>query len=215
MPVDKLMDEITKIRVLIADDHPVIRDGVTLMLNQLSDIEVVAQAGTGSEAVEFFRLCHPDVTLMDLRMPKMDGVSAIKAICHEFHDARIVAFSAYDSDEDIYRAVRAGAKAFLVKDTAHEQLIECIRTVNNGAPYLPAAIAIKLAQRVSGSELTIRELDVLRLVKDGKTNKEIAQALFITEGTVKAHVNTILHKLGATGRTEAVTLALRRGILRA
>jgi two-component system NarL family response regulator len=209
------MNDIRRIQVLIADDHPIVREGVAAILNRCSDIAVVAQAGTGREAVEVFRLHHPDITLMDLRMPEMDGVSAIETIRREFHDARIVAFTTYDGDEDIYRAVRAGAKAYLVKDAPREQLLECIRTVDSGAIYLPSAIAVKLAGRVSNSELTTRELEVLRLMAVGKSNKEIGGTLFVTEGTVKAHVNKILSKLAVSGRTEAVASAFKRGIVRA
>jgi two-component system NarL family response regulator len=151
---------------------------------------------------------------MDLRMPELDGVDAITAIRDRNPNARIFVLTTYDGDEDIYRGLRAGAKAYLLKDAAGEELLECIRNVNRGKMCVPPTIAAKLAGRLSGSELTARELEVLRLMADARSNREIANALTITEGTVKAHVNNILNKMNVSGRTEAVTLAIKRGIVR-
>jgi two-component system NarL family response regulator len=175
---------------------------------------VIAEANDGREAVELFRHHGPDVTLLDLRMPQMDGVNAIVAIRQEFPEARIIVLTTYDGDEDIYRALQAGAKAYLLKDTEREPLLECIRSVHEGKTCLSSRVAEKLADRLHRSELTDRELEVLNLMAAGKSNKEVASALCVAEATVKAHVNNILHKFGVNGRTEAVTSAIRRGIVR-
>lgn len=207
-------DDPTPIRILIADDHPVVREGLAAMIEREPDMTVVAQAKTGREAVELFRRHRPDVTLMDLRMPEMEGVDAIVAIRAEFLLARIVVLTTYDGDEDIYRGLRAGAKAYLLKDAPAEDLLDTIRAVHRGKTRVPPEVAAKLAGRVSGSELTARELAVLKLIVDGKSNEEIGRALSITEGTVKFHVNHILGKLNVSDRTQAATAALKRGIVR-
>lgn len=207
------MDDIRKIRLLIADDHPVVREAIAGMLGGYPDIIVVGQAGTGSQAVELFRVHRPDVVLMDLRVPQRDSARAIAMIRREFGDARIIVFTTYDGDEDIYRALRAGAKAYLVNDISPKQLLECIRAVGGGATYLPPVLAAKLVGRIGTAELTTRELGILRLMAVGKSNKEIAGMLFIADGPVKVHVTNILHKLGVGGRIEAVILALKRGII--
>jgi len=202
------------IRVLVADDHPVVREGLAAMIGRQADLSVVATASDGREAVDLFLRERPDVALIDLRMPGMEGLEAIVAIRERDASAKIIVVTTYDGDEDIYRSLQAGAKAYLLKDAGRDELLSAIRAVHAGKKYVPASVATKLAERVVGSELTARELDVIRLMVVGKANKEIAAALGVTEGTVKAHVNSILDKLGAAGRTEAVTLALRRGIVR-
>ena len=211
---EKTMSRLEPIRILIADDHPVVREGLTALINRRPDMTVVAAAGTGRETVELYARFRPNIALVDLRMPDMDGVDAIVAIAEHFPDARIVVLTTFDGDEDIYRGLRAGAKAYLLKDAPREELIDCIRAVHAGKTHIPPAIAAKLAERVRSSALTARELDVLRLMVAGKSNKEIAAALFVTEGTIKVHVNNILGKLDANGRTEAVITAIRRGIVR-
>jgi DNA-binding NarL/FixJ family response regulator len=202
------------IRVLIADDHPVVREGLAAMINRRPDMTVVAEARNGREAVGLFRQHRPDVALIDLRMPEMDGVSAILAIREQFPPAQTIILTTYDGDEDIYRGLQAGAKAYLLKDASREELFECIRAVHEGRTYLSPAIAAKLAEHMHSAALTSRELEVLRLLSEGRSNKEIGTTLSITEGTVKLHVNNILGKLGVSSRTEAVTVALKRGILR-
>ena len=175
---------------------------------------VVAEASNGAEAVELFSRHRPDVALIDLRMPGTDGVDAITIIRERFPDARIIVLTTFHGDEDIYRALRAGAKAYLLKDVGREELLDCVRSVSEGRAYLPKSVAAKLAERVAGPQLTVRELDVLRLMGAGKSNKEIGDSLRVAEGTVKAHVNNILSKLNVRGRTEAVAIAVKRGIIR-
>ena len=208
------MEPRTKIRVLLADDHPLVREGVRALISRRSDMTVVAEASNGAEAVELFSRHRPDVALIDLRMPGTDGVDAITIIRERFPDARIIVLTTFHGDEDIYRALRAGAKAYLLKDVGREELLECVRSVSEGRAYLPKSVAAKLAERVAGPQLTARELDVLRLMGAGKSNKEIGGRLRVVEGTVKAHVNNILSKLKVRGRTEAVALAVKRGIIR-
>lgn len=204
----------TRIRVLVADDHPVVREGLRALISRRSDMTVIAEASDGAEAVRLFNGHRPDVALIDLRMPGMDGVDAIKAIRQQFPAARIIVLTTFDGDEDIYRALRAGAKAYLLKDAAREELLDSVRRVCKGETYLPSGVAAKLAERVAAPQLTARELDVLRLISAGKSNKEVGSVLLVTEGTVKAHVNSILRKLSVRGRTEAVAFAIKRGIIR-
>lgn len=201
------------IRVLLADNHPVMLTGLALMLRYEPDMEAVAQAGDGEEAVALFRQHRPDVALLDLRMPRMGGAAATAAICAEFPSARVILLSTYSGDEDIYGGIRAGAKAYLLKDAPCEQILATIRKVHAGDKYMPAEVGAKLMERMAGPELTDRERDVLRLLARGASNQEIAAALFITVGTVKFHVNHILGKLEASDRTQAVITALRRGIV--
>jgi two-component system NarL family response regulator len=202
------------IRVLIADDHPVVREGVAAMIERRPDMTVVGEAATGREAVAAYRAARPDVVLMDLRMPDMTGVEAIGAIRGEFPGARIIVLTTYDGDEDIYRGLQAGARAYLLKDAPRDDLLDAIRAVHAGQSRIPPAVAARLAERVlAGPELTARELEVLRGIVAGRSNKEIGAALGISEGTVKAHVNSILGKLGVADRTQAVTTALQRGIV--
>ena len=207
------MNETNPIRCLVADDHAIVREGVAATLELYDEIQVVAKAKNGREAVARFREHHPDITLMDLNMPEMGGVEAIGAIRGEFPDARIIILTTYDGDEDIFRGLRAGAKAYLLKEGPVEQLVETVRAVHRGQVRIPQEVAAKLAQRMTSPELTARELEVLRHIVGGKSNAEIGSALFITEATVKAHVNSILSKLDVSDRTQAVTTALKRGIV--
>jgi len=199
--------------VVIADDHPVVRAGLAAILDDHEDMAVVGQAGDGFELVELYRRVRPDLTLVDLRMPRMDGAEAIRVIREEFPNARFIVLTTFEGDEDVYRALRAGAKAYLLKDVPREDLLASIRAVHRGQPCLQPAIAAKLTERLTYEELTGRELEVLRRMAAGFSNKGIAAALFITEGTVKVHGSRIFAKLGVCDRTQAVTAALRRGIV--
>jgi two-component system, NarL family, response regulator len=201
------------IRVLISDDHPFMREGLAAVIDYKPDMTVVGQACNGREAIALFRQHQPDVTLMDLRMPEVSGVEAITLICAEFRHARIIVLTTYDGDEDIYRGLRAGAKGYVLKDTEPEELLTAIRVVHNGQQYIPAAVGAKLAERLGNSELSDRELEVLRLMARGKSNLEISTDLSIAEGTVKFHVKNILSKLAVSDRTQAMIVALRRGII--
>ena len=208
------MSQSSAIRVLVAEDHEIVRDGICAIANLQPDITVVAEAENGKQAIDLYREYQPDVVLMDLRMPVMEGVEAIAKIKAEFSSANIIILTTYDTDEDIYRGLQAGAKGYLLKDTTSEDLANAIRTVNAGKRYVPPHVAMKLAQRVSTSELTNRELEVLKLLSNGKSNQQIGSILQITEGTVKFHVNNILSKLGVSDRTQAVITALKRGLVR-
>jgi len=201
------------IRVLIADDHAVVRDGLAAMIGKWSDMTVVAQAANGREAVEQWTKYRPDVTLLDLRMPVLDGAGAIAEIRGRDPAARVIVLTTFDSDEDIYRGFTAGAKAYLLKDARREEILQCIRKVHAGETFVPPSIAAKLAERMSGSDLTDREAEVLRALATGQSNKEIARVLFITEATVKAHLKGIFTKLNVLSRTEAVATAARRGLV--
>ena len=201
------------IRVLIADDHYIVRQGLVALLDNELDMKVVAQASNGEEAVTMFREHQPDVALMDLRMPQMDGVAAIAAICGEFSRPRIVVLTTYDGDENIYRGLQAGAKGYLLKDAEPEELLAAIRAVFEGKKYIPLAVGVKLADRLSGPCLSDRELEVIRLIVAGKSNHEISQVLHISESTVKFHINNILSKMGVGDRTQAAISALKRGIV--
>ncbi len=200
-------------RVMIVEDHPVVRQGLVALLSTMPEIEVVGQASDGMEGVDLFRRLQPDVTLMDLQLPRLGGVAAIAKIREEFPAARIVVLTTYDGDEDIFRALQAGAKAYLLKGMPLEELLRTIQAVHAGKSRVPAEIAEKLAERISGQELTARELSVLERIVAGRANKEIATDLHISETTVKSHVNSLLGKLGVADRTHAATLAIQRGIV--
>lgn len=202
------------IRVLIAEDHTVVRDGLVSIINQQRDMRIVGEAGNGRHVVELWRLHQPDVTLMDLRMPELDGVSAIYEIRAIDPNARIIVLTTYDGDEDIYRGMRAGAKSYLLKDVQREELFQCIREVHAGRTFVPPAIAAKLAERLPFEPLSPRELEVLRLLAAGKPNKLIGADLAISEVTVKSHVQSLFRKLNVLSRTEAIAVANRRGLLR-
>ena len=200
--------------VLVVDDHALLRTGVANIINQERDLRVVAEAADGAAAVEAFRLHRPDVTLMDLRMPVMEGVEAIRQIRALDPHARVVVLTTYDADEDIAKALEAGAKAYVLKDIAAAALVASIHDVLAGKTYLAPAAAAKLAERVTQVQLTPRELATLRQMADGRSNKEIATALSISERTVKTHLGHLFEKLGVTSRTEAVRVATRRGLVR-
>ncbi|MGG6269866.1 response regulator [Leptolyngbya sp. AN03gr2] len=202
------------IRVLIADDHPVVRDGLAAILNTQPDLTVVAQVSNGKEVIEEFRQHQPDVAIVDLRMPEMGGVEAIQTICQEFPEACFIMLTIYDGDEDIFRGFRAGAKAYLLKDTPCEEIIEVIHAVCEGQRYYPNHVSEKLAARMDFPGMSEREREVLLLMAEGKTNKEIAAAIGIAESTARFHVSNIMDKLGVNDRTLAVMTALKRGIIR-
>jgi DNA-binding NarL/FixJ family response regulator len=201
------------IRVLIVDDHFIVRMGLSGIINMQPDMTVVAEAEDGEEALRRFREHRPDVGLIDLRMPGMDGIDAIGAIRKEFPQANLVALSTYKGDEFVYRALQAGARGYLLKNIPGDQLLDAIRTVHGGKRYIPAEIATRLADRIHQVDLSARELDVLARIARGMTNKEIGVELGVHESTVKAHVINILNKLGVNDRTLAVTTAIQRGIL--
>jgi DNA-binding NarL/FixJ family response regulator len=206
------------IRILIAEDHTIVRQGFVALLQTIEGFQVVAEANDGAQALALFRQHRPDVTLMDLRMPgaggsQTGGVEAIKAIRKEFPNARIIVLTTFDGDEDIFRALQAGARGYLLKGMNADELIDAIQSVHRGRSRIPAAVAERLAERLAGNTLTERETEVLRTIVAGKSNKEIAAALFISEATVKTHINNLLSKLGVADRTQAATMALHRGIV--
>ena len=202
------------ITVLVADDHALVRNGIVSYIHQEPHFQVVAEAADGAEALSLWQIHRPHITLMDLKMPVMDGVSAIQAIRSLDPKAIIVILTTYDGEADIYRGVSAGAKGYVLKDIEPRQLMDCLRQVADGGTHIPPMIATKLSNHLSSEALTGREVEVLTLVADGFSNGEIAGRLFISETTVKAHMKNVLGKLDATSRTEAVALATRRGILR-
>ncbi|HTF67789.1 MAG TPA: response regulator transcription factor [Edaphobacter sp.] len=201
------------IRILAVDDHPLLRKGIAALLNVEPDMKLVAEASNGEEAVESFRLHRPDVTLMDLQLPGLNGIEAINRILSEFPDARIVVLTTYTGDAQVLRALRAGARAYILKGHVHRELLETIRTVHAGRKRIPPDIATELAEHATEDELSSREIEVLRLIAAGNSNKEIADQLSIGEATVKSHVTNILSKLSANDRAHAVTIGLKRGII--
>jgi len=203
-----------RIRVLIADDHSLVRHGLAAIINMEEDTQVVGEAGDGEEAIALWRELRPDVVLMDLRMPRVEGVEAIKRIRAEDPHAGIIVLTTFDHDEDIYAGLRAGAQAYLLKDVEPEELFRCIRAVHSGEAYLQSKVAVRLAQRVHDESLTGREEQILKLLAEGKSNRAIGQALFITESTVKSHLKSLFAKLDVTSRAEAVALAARRGLVK-
>jgi two-component system, NarL family, response regulator len=206
------MPDTAEIRVLIVDNHVVVRHGLAAIINLEADMQVVGEGGDGLEAVASFQNNLPDVTLMDLRMPRMSGVEAITAIRAEFTGARIIVLTTYDGDEDIYRGLNAGAKGYLLKDAEPDELLDAIRAVHQDQSYVSPSVGAKLAERMQMPELSDREVEVLRLLATGKSNQEIGKTLSITERTVKFHVNNILSKLEVRDRTQATLVALKRGI---
>lgn len=201
------------IRLLVVDDHVIVRKGLVSLLNSVEGLSVVAEASDGEQAIETFRVAQPDVTLMDLRLPKLAGADAIAKIREEFPGARIIVLTTFDGDEDIYRALQAGAKGYLLKGMDAAELTDAIRAVYAGKSRIPAFVAEKLAERMGGPALTTREIEVLKRIVAGRSNKEIAGDLNISEATVKTHINSILSKLGVSDRTQAATSALQRGIV--
>ena len=203
----------TPIRIMVVDDHHIVRQGLVALLKTTQEVLVVAEASDGKQAVEMYCKHRPDVTLMDLRLPNMNGVEAITRIRQENPAARVIVLTTFDGDEDIYRALQAGARGYLLKGTDTDALMDAIRTVHAGRSRIPAFVAERLAERMGGPALTSRELDVLKCIVRGRSNKEIASDLIISEATVKTHINSILSKLGVTDRTQAATTALQRGIV--
>jgi DNA-binding NarL/FixJ family response regulator len=201
------------IRILTVDDHPLLREGIAALVKAEPDMNIVAEADNGPEAIEKFRLHRPDVTLMDLQMPSLNGIETIKQIRSEFPDARIIVLTTYTGDANVVGALRAGARAYILKRHVHRELLEAIRAVHAGQKRIPPEVAAELAEHAADDELTEREIDVLRLVASGNGNKQIADQLSIGEATVRTHVSNILSKLSANDRTHAVTIGLRRGII--
>ncbi len=201
------------IRILTVDDHPLLREGIAALVRAEVDMSVVAEADDGAEAIEKFRLHRPDVTLMDVEMPSVNGIEAISKIRSEFPDARIIVLTTYSGDATVVRALRAGARAYILKRHVHRELLGTIRAVYAGQKRIPPEIAAELAEHATDDELTGREIDVLRLIARGNGNKQIADQLSIGEATVRTHVGNILSKLGANDRTHAVTIGLSRGII--
>jgi len=201
------------IRILTVDDHPLLREGIAALVSTQSDMKLVAEASNGREAIQLFRTMRPDVTLMDVQMPEIDGIEALIAIRSESPDARVIVLTTYSGDVQAMRALKAGAKAYLLKGLLRQELLETIRDVHAGRRRIGQEIAAQLADHVSDDALSAREIDVLRLIAGGNSNKLIASQLSISEDTVKGHVKNILSKLGASDRTHAVTIGLKRGII--
>jgi DNA-binding NarL/FixJ family response regulator len=207
------MSDQTKIRVFSVDDHPLLREGIAAIIDNQPDMSMVAQAATGSEAIQMFRQHQPDVTLMDLRLPDISGIDAVVAIRAEFPEARIIMLTTFEGDVEIQRSLKAGARGYMLKSTPPKDLVEMIRHVHVGKKGIPQQIAAHLAEHFSDEALTEREIDVLSHIAGGNRNRDIAERLFISEETVKVHIKHIMEKLGASDRTQAVAIAIRRGII--
>ncbi len=201
------------IRIMVVEDHHVVRQGLVALMNVVEGIEVVGQAADGAEALKEYKAKHPDVTLIDLRLPKLSGVEVIQQVRASYPHARFIVLTTYDGDEDIYHALQAGARAYLLKGMTVDVLVSTIRAVHAGKSWIPPVIAQKLAERMGTEQLTHREQDVLEQIVRGKSNKEIGTALDISEATVKTHINNLLGKLGVEDRTQAVTAAIQRGLV--
>ncbi len=208
-----MMENQEKIKVLVVDDHPIMRVGISAIINARPDMVTVAQAGTGEEAIKLFEQYRPDITLMDLRLPGMSGVDAIRAIRTRYPPACFVVLTTYEGDEDIYQALEAGASGYIIKGMPHDALIDALRRVHSGGRFLPTLVSRALASRTPDADLSSREREVLRLLAKGESNKGIAAHLGITEATVKCHVSVILMRLQVADRTQAVVAALQRGLV--
>jgi DNA-binding NarL/FixJ family response regulator len=207
------MQDVAKIKVLIVDDHPIMRVGIAAIIEGTPDMTVVAQAGSGEEAVELFEKHRPDITLMDLSLPGMSGVEAIRTLISRHRDAKFVVLTTYEGDEDIHQALEAGARSYIIKGMPHEALVNALRRVHAGGRFLPQPVSRALNSRIPHSDLSAREREVLELIAHGKSNKEIASELGIAESTVKCHISVILMRLNVGDRTQAVVAALQRGIM--
>ena len=208
-----MTQDANSIRILTVDDHPLLREGIASLVGSQADMTIVGEAANGRQAVEMFRQLRPDVTLMDVRMTDMDGIEATAKIMAEFPQARIIVLTTYDGDVQILKALKAGAQGYLLKGSLRKELLEAVRAVHAGRKRMSPEAANQVAHYMSDSALTLREIEVLELIAQGSANKIVADRLSITEDTVKAHVRSILSKLGANDRTHAVTIALKRGIL--
>jgi len=206
-------DVASPMRILVVDDHPVFREGVSALVSGQSDMSIVAQASNGREAIQQFRTHQPDITLMDLQLPEMNGLDALSAIRGEFPEARIIVLTTYAGDMQVLRAIKAGARAYLLKDTLHKELVDTIRAVHAGKKYISTEASFELAEHASDDVLTPAEVRVLRLIAEGNANKEIAAQLSVSDDTVKSQVRNILSKLGAKDRTHAAMIGLKRGII--
>jgi DNA-binding NarL/FixJ family response regulator len=207
------MNELVRIRILSVDDHALVREGIATVINDQPDMQVVADAATAGEAISQFRQHRPDVTLLDLRLPDLSGIEALTTIRREFPEARIIMLTTFEGDVEVQRALQAGARGYLLKSMTPESMFQVIRKVHTGKTHVSAEIAMHLAEHLSDERLTSREIDVLEQIAEGNRNSDIAAKLFVAEGTVKVHVKNIMQKLGATDRTHAVTIAVRRGII--
>ena len=207
------MNATDPIRILIVDDHPLLREGIISLVRKQADMRIVGEASNGKEALQLFKQCAPDVTLMDLRLPEIDGIDVMTGILGEFPDAKFIVLTTFSGDAQVLRALKAGARGYLLKDLLRKELLEAIRTVHAGRKRIPDEIAAQIAEHASDSVLTRREIEVLQLIASGNPNKLVADKLSVSEDTIKMHVKSILSKLGANDRTHAVTIALKRGIM--
>lgn len=207
------MNDQDKIRVLSIDDHPLVREGVAALINDQRDMRIVGQGSTGGEAIKLFREVQPDITLMDVRLPDMSGIDAMITIRSEFPEARVIIVTSSEGDVEMQRALESGARGYMLKSMPPQELLEAIRKVDAGKKAIPPEIATQLANHMSDESLTGREVEILQQVAEGNRNRDIAERLFISEGTVKVHIKHIMEKLGASDRTQAITIAVRRGII--